>query len=99
MNEIFEPRPKNFKWKRLTVERVKKEKGLENLTDEEANEVIDILEQYSIIMFNLWQKKTSTWRRRIVYFNQFIKSVSISLLMPCPSGYSLYAGFMFNDFK
>ena len=57
MKEIFENRPKNFKWKRLTVERVKKEKGLENLTDEEAHEVIDALEQYSIIMFNLSQKE------------------------------------------
>ena len=57
MEEIFENHPEKIKWKRLTVERIKKEKGLENLTDEEANEVIDTLEQYSIVMFKSWQKE------------------------------------------
>lgn len=49
-------KPKKEEYRRLTIERVKKEKGLENLTDEEAMEVIDTLEQFSIIMFNLFKK-------------------------------------------
>jgi hypothetical protein len=49
-------KPQKQEYRRLTIERVKKEKGLENLTDEEAMEVIDTLEQFSIIMFNLFKK-------------------------------------------
>ncbi len=55
----MEEKKKSREYKRLTIERVKKEKGLENLSDEEAREVIDTLEQYAIIMYNLFNKQSN----------------------------------------
>jgi hypothetical protein len=54
--ESFKPQ-KNQQYKRLTIERVRQEKGLEHLTDEEATNVVDTLEQYAIIMYNLFKKQ------------------------------------------
>ncbi len=48
---------KSQEYRRLTIERVKSEKGLEHLTDEEALDVIDALEQYAIIMYNLFKRQ------------------------------------------
>lgn len=42
--------------KRLTIEDLRKFKGLENLTDEEAEENIVTLEKLSVIIFEQWKK-------------------------------------------
>ncbi len=44
-------------YKRLTIERLRQFKGLENLTDEEAQESIEALEKLSVIMFELYQQE------------------------------------------
>ena len=48
---------KSQEYRRLTIERVRSEKGLEHLTDEEALDVIDTLEQYAIVMYNLFKRQ------------------------------------------
>ena len=47
----------------LTVERVKREEVFEHLTDEEAQNVIQVLEKYSIQMFPGLQKPFRKHRR------------------------------------
>jgi uncharacterized protein YfbU (UPF0304 family) len=54
--DLLKPK-KNQQYRRLTIERVRREKGLEHLTDEEALDVIDTLEQYAIIMYNLFKRQ------------------------------------------
>jgi len=43
-------------YKRLSIEELRSFKGCENYTDEEAEEVIDTLEQMTIVLFKLYQK-------------------------------------------
>lgn len=47
---------KNKRQKRLTVEELKQHKGLENLSEQEANEAIDTLEKYALLMYELFKK-------------------------------------------
>lgn len=47
---------KNKRQKRLTVEELKQYKGLENLSEQEANEAIDTLEKYALLMYELFKK-------------------------------------------
>jgi hypothetical protein len=42
--------------RRITIERLRKFPGLENLSDEEAKQVIDSLERLSLILFSYLQK-------------------------------------------
>ncbi|MBL7892169.1 MAG: hypothetical protein JNL63_06035 [Bacteroidia bacterium] len=42
--------------KRITIEELRKFEGLENITDEEAEENIIALEKLSVIMFELWKQ-------------------------------------------
>lgn len=43
-------------YKRLSIEELRSFKGCENYTDEEAVEIIDTLEQMTIVLFKLYQK-------------------------------------------
>lgn len=43
-------------YKRLSIEELRGFKGCENYTDEEAVEIIDTLEQMTIVLFKLYQK-------------------------------------------
>jgi hypothetical protein len=43
-------------YKRLSIEELRSYEGCENYTDEEADEVIDSLEQFAIIMYNLYME-------------------------------------------
>lgn len=43
-------------YKRLSIEELRSFKGCENYTDEEAIEIIDTLEQMTIVLFKLYQK-------------------------------------------
>ena len=43
-------------YKRLTVSQLKNYKGCEHYTDEEAEEIIETLEQLTIVLFKLYQK-------------------------------------------
>jgi hypothetical protein len=45
------------KTRRLTAERLRQFGGLSNLSDQEAKQVIESLEQLSRILFAYWQKK------------------------------------------
>jgi hypothetical protein len=42
-------------YKRLSIEELRNRKGCEKYTDEEAEEVIETLEQLSIVIYNLQQ--------------------------------------------
>ena len=43
--------------KRLTVYELRKFKGLENLTDEVAEETINSLEEYAVIIYSIYNSK------------------------------------------
>jgi hypothetical protein len=43
-------------YKRITIERLREFPGLENLSDQEAKQVIDSLERISLILFSYLQK-------------------------------------------
>jgi hypothetical protein len=43
-------------YKRLSIEELRSFKGCENYTNEEAEEIIDTLEQMTIVLFKLYQK-------------------------------------------
>ncbi len=43
-------------YKKITVERLREVPGLENLSDQEAKQVIDSLERLSLIFFSYLQK-------------------------------------------
>lgn len=43
-------------YKRLSIEELKSFKGCENYTNEEAEEIIETLEQMTIVLFKLYQK-------------------------------------------
>lgn len=45
------------KQKRLTVEELKQFKGLEELSEAEANVAIDTLEKYALIMYEMYKKQ------------------------------------------
>lgn len=45
------------KQKRLTVEELKQFKGLEELSEAEANAAIDALEKYALIMYEMYKKQ------------------------------------------
>jgi hypothetical protein len=46
--------------RRLTIEELRAHKGLENLTDEEAEKSIVALEKFSVILFEMWQQNLIT---------------------------------------
>ena len=46
--------------KRLTVEELKTYPGLENLTDEQAKQVIDTLETHASILFDIYIHKKNS---------------------------------------
>jgi hypothetical protein len=43
-------------YKRMTVERLGKFPGLENLSDQDARQVIESMEKFSLILFSYLQK-------------------------------------------
>ncbi|MEX1240965.1 MAG: hypothetical protein WEB30_14665 [Cyclobacteriaceae bacterium] len=43
-------------YKRMTIDRLREFPGLENLSDQEAKQVIDSLERLSLILFSRLQK-------------------------------------------
>lgn len=43
-------------YKRLSIEELRSFKGCEHYTDEEAEEIIDTLEQMTVVLFKLYQK-------------------------------------------
>jgi len=43
-------------FKQMSLEKLRSFKGLENLSDEEANQIIEQLEKFSVIAFELFQK-------------------------------------------
>ncbi len=46
----------NIDPKRLTIEQLRSYEGCEHYTEEEAGEVIDTLEQLTIVLFKLYKK-------------------------------------------
>lgn len=46
-------------YKRMTVEKLRSFKGLENLSDEEAKAIIEQLEKFSVIAYELFLKHKS----------------------------------------
>lgn len=46
-------------YKRLTIDELKSFKGCENYTNEEAEEIIETLEQLTIVLFKLYKKQNN----------------------------------------
>jgi hypothetical protein len=64
---------KEKKYKRMSVLELKAFKGLEEISEEKAGEIIESLEQFAIIMFNLYQKLKSDEQNGGITIAEFCK--------------------------
>ncbi len=62
------------KYKRLTIDELRSCKGFENVSDEEANNIVEALEKLSILFYELYHKQKALKQKLTIVKDQTYES-------------------------